>query len=123
MDNRSRMTTASALLTHNRYQLQTAQGNPLFDVESLQGSEGISQLYRYQINATCSLTQLNAEPLLRQAASLRFHPPLAYKMTQLAAPIKIVPGIITHIQRLSASIDESYFRLTLDGVVKKHLTK
>src|SRR5690606_13972797 len=102
--------------TLNRYSLNVQGCDTHLDVESFSGQERLSECYRYRISFTSSAQDLQPQQLLRRSATLSFIGTLM-PLQQLAGvkqPEKIVHGIITDFKRLSGSLDQAEYQLTIE---------
>jgi type VI secretion system secreted protein VgrG len=95
--------------TQNRYHLDIPSCPSPLDVEEFSGTEGMSQMYCYDIIFTSTDKQLDAGWFLRKPASLTMGTGLLERLTQQ----KKVHGVITDFRRLSGSADQTLYRITL----------
>jgi len=95
--------------TLNRYRLEIPSCSSVLDVEEFSGTEGMSQMYHYDILFTSQDKDIDATQLLRQPASLRMGTGLLQGLTGQ----KVVHGVITDFRRLSGSVDETKYLVTL----------
>ncbi|ATA23326.1 type IV secretion protein Rhs [Brenneria goodwinii] len=100
--------------TLNRYQLSVS-GRSDLDVESFSATEGLSQTYCYQITFTSGSDIAPGEMLLQDATFTFNAPGVTLGDVALpAASARAVHGVVTQFQRLSASVDEVRYQLTLE---------
>lgn len=100
----------------NRYRLEVQGCDAVLDVESFTAREQFSDVYRYQIKYTSAAKDLTPQQMLRKGATLTLRT-LAENVFGLATPPqvqKVVHGIVTGFQRLSGSVDEALYQITLE---------
>jgi len=93
----------------NRYRLALPSCSSLLDVEHFTGTEGMSELYRYNITFTSSDKDINVETVLRKSATLTM---MAGHLNVLESQ-KVVHGVVEHFQRISSSNDQSIYQIIL----------
>ncbi|KEY59312.1 type VI secretion system Vgr family protein [Serratia sp. DD3] len=100
-------------LTLNRYHLLVKGNNASLDVESFEGREGLSELYRYTIVLTSPEQDIDPATMLMKDASfiMQTLPQTAYRITTQPQVQRTVHGVITHFDRISASRDEAVYRV------------
>ncbi|WP_053085570.1 type VI secretion system Vgr family protein [Brenneria goodwinii] len=100
--------------TLNRYSLAVS-GRTDLDVESFSATEGLSQTYCYQITFTSGSDIAPGEMLLQDVTFTFNAPGVTFGDVALpAASARAVHGVVTQFQRLSASVDEVRYQLTLE---------
>lgn len=99
--------------TLNRYLLEIPSCTSPLDVEDFSGVEAMSQLYHYDILFTSSDKDIAAGQLLSQPASLMMGGGLLHSLSEQ----KVVHGVITHFRRLSGSVDEARYLITLEPFI------
>jgi len=99
----------ATLATLNRYRLDIPSCPSPLDVEDFSGTEGLSRMYCYDILFTSTDKHLDAAWFLRKPASLTMGAGLADVLTGQ----KKVSGVITDFRRISASADQTLYRITL----------
>lgn len=100
----------------NRYRLEVQGCDAALDVESFTAREQFSDVYRYQIKYTSSAKDIAPQQMLRKGATLTMQT-LGENVFGLATPPqvqKVVHGIVTGFQRLSGSVDEALYQITLE---------
>lgn len=100
----------------NRYRLAVQGCDAELDVESFTAREQFSDVYRYQIRYTSSEKDIAPQQMLRKGATLTMQT-LGESVFGLATPPqiqKVVHGIVTGFQRLSGSLDEALYQITLE---------
>lgn len=100
----------------NRYRLEVQGCDAVLDVESFTAREQFSDVYRYHITYTSTAKDLTPQQMLRKGATLTMQT-LGENLFGLATPPqvqKVVHGIITGFQRLSGSVDEALYQITLE---------
>jgi type VI secretion system secreted protein VgrG len=95
--------------TLNRYRLDIPSCLSPLDVEEFSGYEAISQMYFYDIIFTSTDKHLDASQLLRKPASLIMGTGLLQSLTNQ----KTVHGVITDFRRITGSVDQTLYRITL----------
>ncbi|WP_145525608.1 DUF2345 domain-containing protein [Yersinia rohdei] len=99
----------------NRYRLDVKGCDAYLDVESFSGQEGVSSGYRYKIDFTSADKDINAQAMLNRSTTLTMQtsgaliPNLAVSQVQ-----KIVHGVVTNFTRLSGSVDEAHYQITIE---------
>ncbi|MFZ4833279.1 type VI secretion system Vgr family protein [Rouxiella sp. Mn2063] len=108
--------TVHNVLTHlsgaalNRYRLAIPSCLSPVDVEDFSGVEGISEAYRYCIHFTSTDKDIDASQLLRKPATLAMGRGVLHNLTEQ----KAVHGVITDFRRLSGSVDQARYQITLE---------
>ncbi|WP_431221848.1 type VI secretion system Vgr family protein [Serratia sp. L9] len=100
----------------NRYRLEVQGCDAALDVESFTAREQLSDVYRYQIKYTSATKDIAPQQMLRKGATLTMQT-LGEHVFGLATPPqvqKVVHGIVTGFQRLSGSVDEALYQITLE---------
>ncbi|WP_433735877.1 type VI secretion system tip protein VgrG [Pseudomonas putida] len=104
---------------HSRHKLQVEDLDAHLDVLAFSGEEHLSQPFSYSIEFTCAEQDLAAEQLLGRHASFSLHavpvklPVMSWEPPPPIKPLRILHGVITSLQRLSASRDEARYQVTL----------
>ncbi|MCS3433645.1 type VI secretion system Vgr family protein [Klebsiella sp. BIGb0407] len=93
----------------NRYRLDIPSCSSRLDVEDFSGAEGMSQMYHYDILFTSNDKDIDVSALLSKPATLTMGTGLLGQLTGQ----KVVSGVITDFRRLSGSIDEAKYLITL----------
>lgn len=96
--------------TLNRYRLDIPSCTSVLDVEEFSGKEFMSHLYRYTILFTSNDKDIDATQLLSKPASLTMGTGLLQSLTGN----KVVHGVITDFRRISGSVDEAKYFITLE---------
>ncbi|MHC8314060.1 type VI secretion system Vgr family protein [Pseudomonas sp. LB3P31] len=103
---------------HNLYILEVSGVDTHLDVLCFHGEEQLSQPFTYCIEFTASDLDLAAETILNRIASFSLYPsgkpkiPRGFIVPDFN-PLRTVHGVITAFKRLSASIDEARYEVTL----------
>ncbi|MHC8318616.1 type VI secretion system Vgr family protein [Pseudomonas sp. LB3P31] len=103
---------------HNLYTLSVYDVDTHLDVLCFQGEEQLSQPFTYNVEFTASDLDLAAETMLKRPASFSLYPtgkpftPRGFIVPEFK-PLRTVHGYITGFKRLSASIDEARYEVTL----------
>ncbi|EMO5719674.1 type VI secretion system tip protein VgrG [Enterobacter bugandensis] len=109
------MSTALPLsFSHSHYLLAVKGGTAALDVLALEGSEALSQPFRYQVEFTSADHTISREMMLLKAGSLTLQAPVdqgfGIKMQQT---VRVIQGVVSGFERLSTSRDETRYALTL----------
>lgn len=96
--------------TPNRYRLEIPTCSSSLDVENFRGNEAISELYNYTVYLTSSDKDIEANDILRKPATLIMRTGHLQGLNEQ----KIVHGVVTHFQRISGSLDQTQYQLTLE---------
>ena len=109
---------------HSRHKLTVYGVDALFDVLAFEGHEGLSQPFNYRVEFTCIDGDLSADTLLGKDANFSLHGPgLSPDMAALKAvgievppvkPLRTLHGVVTGFKRLSGSLDEARYEITLE---------
>ncbi|KHJ68917.1 type IV secretion protein Rhs [Pantoea rodasii] len=101
----------------NRYDLKVEGGAAALDVESFTGDEALSGLYGYQIIFSSLDSGITPQQMLLKNASFSFNAPgmqlAGFSLPGMESP-RTVHGVITQFQRLSSSLDETRYQVTLE---------
>ncbi|VVO46959.1 hypothetical protein PS862_00101 [Pseudomonas fluorescens] len=102
---------------HSRHKLWVINSDLTLDVLAFNGEEQLSQPFHYVIEFTCTEQDLAADQLLNRAVQFSLHAP-PQKLTFLTRDLKVKPlrtvnGVITGFKRLSGSVDEARYEITL----------
>ncbi|OPK11914.1 contractile injection system protein, VgrG/Pvc8 family, partial [Pseudomonas sp. VI4.1] len=102
---------------HSRHKLHVLNADLTLDVLAFHGEEQLSQPFHYVVEFTCSEQDLAADQLLNREAQFSLHP-VPKKLTFLTKDLKVKPlrtfnGVITAFKRLSGSVDEARYEITL----------
>ncbi|VVN49188.1 type VI secretion system Vgr family protein [Pseudomonas fluorescens] len=102
---------------HSRHKLWVINSDLTLDVLAFHGEEQLSQPFHYVIEFTCTEQDLAADQLLNRAVQFSLHAP-PQKLTFLTRDLKVKPlrtvhGVITGFKRLSGSVDEARYEITL----------
>ncbi|WP_263287595.1 MULTISPECIES: contractile injection system protein, VgrG/Pvc8 family, partial [unclassified Pseudomonas] len=104
---------------HSRHKLQVDGLDTHLDVLTFEGHEYLSQPYLYRIEFTASDLDIGAEKFIGQYAEFNlFADPstlrvASWEVPKPPKPLRTVYGRITACQRLSGSIDEARYEVTL----------
>ncbi|WP_154914306.1 type VI secretion system Vgr family protein, partial [Pseudomonas fluorescens] len=104
---------------HQRYTLSVRDVDAPLDVLTFQGAEGLSQTFNYRIEFTCIDGDIGAEKMLGQDASFSLYGApqqrfIAGLNVPPVKPLRVLHGVVTGFKRLSSSIDETRYELTLE---------
>ncbi|MEA9393646.1 type VI secretion system tip protein VgrG, partial [Acerihabitans sp. TG2] len=100
-------------LTLNRYHLLVKGSHAPLDVESFDGHEGLSALYRYTLILSSPEQDIDPATMLMKDVSLVMQtlPQTAFHHTTPPEVQRTVHGVVTHFSRLSSSRDETRYRI------------
>jgi len=99
----------------NRYRLDVQGCDAYLDVESFTGQEGVSSGYRYKIDFTSANKDIDAKKMLRRSTTLTMQTAGALVPGMTMPQVqKIVHGVVTHFTRLSGSVDEAHYQITVE---------
>ncbi|QCY12021.1 type VI secretion system tip protein VgrG [Pseudomonas sp. MPC6] len=103
---------------HSRHKLHVLNADLTLDVLAFHGEEQLSQPFHYVVEFTCTKQDLAADQLLNREAQFSLHP-VPKKLTFLTKDLKVKPlrtfnGVITAFKRLSGSVDEARYEITLE---------
>ncbi|WP_413704562.1 type VI secretion system Vgr family protein [Pseudomonas sp. Pseusp16] len=103
---------------HSRHKLWVRNLEAPLDVLAFHGKEHLSQPFSYHIEFTSTEQDLAAEQLLGKDARFSLYagkqPPVIKGLpTPEIKPLRTLNGVITAFKRLSASVDEARYELTL----------
>ncbi|NUT77901.1 type VI secretion system tip protein VgrG, partial [Pseudomonas sp. C1C7] len=104
---------------HTRHKLWVENLDTPLDILAFDGQEHLSQPFLYHIEFTSTEQDLAAEQLLGRQARFSLHPPptnrpvFAWEKPREIKPLRTLHGVITGLQRLSASRDEARYQVTL----------
>ncbi|WP_226503042.1 type VI secretion system Vgr family protein [Pseudomonas sp. MWU16-30317] len=110
-----------AFFDHSRHKLQIRNVDALLDVLCFEGTEALSQPFNYRIEFTCLDRDIAADTLLGKSASFSLHeaphnlPPtfLGLPVPEIK-PLRVLNGVVTAFKRLSGSVDEARYEITLE---------
>ena len=111
--------STNTFFDHRRHTLHVHGVSARLDVLVFQGEESLSQPFTYRVEFTSTERDLAADSLLGQDASFSLHaapqtvPFLGFTKPEVK-PLRTVRGVITGFKRLSDSVDEARYELTLE---------
>jgi type VI secretion system secreted protein VgrG len=112
-------TALRTFFDHSRHKLHVDGLDTALDVLTFKGEEHLSQPFTYTVEFTASHLDLGAEKLLGQYAKFSLHaapstvPVMAWEVPKPAKPLRTFYGVISGCQRLSGSVDEARYEITL----------
>ncbi|MFL8991172.1 type VI secretion system tip protein VgrG [Pseudomonas sp. QLc11A] len=112
-------TALRTFFDHSRHKLQVDGLDTTLDVLTFRGEEHLSQPFTYTVEFTCSHLDLGADRLLGQYAQFSLHAApstvalMAWEVPKPAKPLRTFYGVISGCQRLSGSVDEARYEITL----------
>ena len=102
---------------HSRHKLQVRGLEATLDVLAFHGKEHLSQPFHYHIEFTSRELDLGAQQLLGQDARFSLYAPPVKPLPGLSLPevkpLRTVFGVVSAFKRLSASVDEARYEITL----------
>ncbi|WP_449105358.1 type VI secretion system Vgr family protein [Pseudomonas mohnii] len=102
---------------HSRHKLQVRDLKATLDVLAFEGQERLSEPFLYTIEFTSTDLDLGAPQLLGQDARFSLHAPPIKPLPGLSLPevkpLRTVFGVVSGFKRLSASVDEARYEITL----------
>lgn len=104
---------------HSRHTLSVDGQDAQLDVLAFEGTEALSQTFRYAIEVTSTNLDIAADTMLGKDASFSLHAaPSAVTIRGFepppVAPLRTLHGVVTGFKRLSASRDEARYEVTLE---------
>ncbi|WP_207885648.1 type VI secretion system Vgr family protein [Pseudomonas sp. 30_B] len=113
------LNTLRTFFDHSRHTLSVDCLEAPLDVLAFDGTEELSQTFRYAIEVTSPVLDIPADSVLGKDGtfSLREAPPsltIRGYTPPVAPPLRTLHGVITGFKRLSASRDEARYELTLE---------
>ncbi len=94
----------------NHYRLDIPSCSSTLDVESFNGFEGLSSLYRYNITFTSTDMDIAAKRILKKSATMI----MGGRVLQSLTEQKRIHGVVTDFQRISGSNDQVTYHITLE---------
>lgn len=98
-------------LGHARYRVDVHDCPHFLDVLSFHAEESFSRPWQYNVSLTCSETDIACDTLLLKPGSFTFQTPVFNGGPAL--PVRTVYGVVHSFRRLSTSVDETRYSLTL----------
>ena len=104
---------------HSRHKLKVRDVDALLDVLAFQGTEALSQPFNYRVELTCTDGDIGAEKMLGKRASFSLYGslqplPIPGLSVPTIKPLRVLNGVITGFKRLSGSVDEARYEITLE---------
>lgn len=104
---------------HSRHTLSVDDQDAPLDVLAFEGTEALSETFRYAIEVTSPNLDIAADSMLGKDATftLRAAPPsltIRGFTPPVAPPLRTLHGVVTRFKRLSASRDEARYEVTLE---------
>jgi len=104
---------------HSRHSLSVRNLDARLDVLAFEGTEALSQPFRYSVEFTCLDADIDAAKMLGQDASFSLHSapqniPFLGQNAPKLKPLRTLHGVITGFKRLSGSVDEARYEITLE---------
>ncbi|MDA5533817.1 type VI secretion system tip protein VgrG [Yersinia mollaretii] len=98
-------------LGQSRYRVDVHDCPHFLDVLSFHAEESFSRPWQYNVSLTCSESDIACDTLLLKPGSFTFQTPVFNGGPAL--PVRTVYGVVHSFRRLSASVDETRYSLTL----------
>ncbi|MDN0110119.1 type VI secretion system Vgr family protein [Yersinia mollaretii] len=98
-------------LGHSRYRVDVHDCPHFLDVLSFHAEESFSRPWQYNVSLTCSESDIACDTLLLKPGSFTFQTPVFNGGPAL--PVRTVYGVVHSFRRLSTSVDETQYSLTL----------
>ena len=100
--------------SHNHHQLSVKGCDAELDVLAFEGDEALSRPFSYRIEFTSDDHAISKEVMLMKAASLTLQAPVdqGYGI-KIQQPVRVIQGVVTGLERLGTSKDETHYALTL----------
>ncbi|EIK93897.1 ImpA family type VI secretion-associated protein, partial [Pseudomonas sp. M47T1] len=104
---------------HSRHTLSVRDIDARLDVLAFEGKEALSQPFNYRVEFTCVDSDIGAEKILGQDASFSLHGaphnlPFLGLSAPMVKPLRTLHGVVTGFKRLSGSVDEARYEITLE---------
>ncbi|OWP68487.1 type VI secretion system Vgr family protein, partial [Pseudomonas sp. K2I15] len=104
---------------HSRHKLTVRDVDALLDVLAFEGTEGLSELFSYHVEFTSAEGDIAAEKMLGQDATFSLYSapqqsPMRGFIPPAASPLRTLHGVVTGFKRLSGSVDEARYEITLE---------
>ncbi|EIK93221.1 hypothetical protein PMM47T1_28051 [Pseudomonas sp. M47T1] len=104
---------------HSRHTLSVRDIDARLDVLAFEGKEALSQPFNYRVEFTCVDSDVGAEKILGQNASFSLHGaphnlPFLGLSAPMVKPLRTLHGVVTGFKRLSGSVDEARYEITLE---------
>lgn len=98
-------------LGHSRYRVDVHDCPHFLDVLSFHAEESFSRPWQYNVSLTCRESDIACDTLLLKPGSFTFQTPVFNGGPAL--PVRTVYGVVHSFRRLSTSVDETRYSLTL----------
>ncbi|MEF3090561.1 type VI secretion system Vgr family protein [Raoultella scottii] len=100
--------------SHNHHQLAIKGCKPALDVLAFEGEEALSRPFSYRIEFTSAEHAISKEMMLMKAGSLTLQAPVDQGFgIKLQQPVRVIQGVVSGLERLGTSADETHYALTL----------
>ena len=108
----------SVFFDHRRHTLTVRDVDEPLDVLAFEGTEGLSQPFNYAVEFTSTDGDIAAEKMLGQNACFSLYgapqpPPFRGLSVPSSEPLRVLHGVVTGFKRLSGSVDEARYEITL----------
>ena len=108
----------SVFFDHRRHTLTVCDVDEPLDVLAFEGTEGLSQPFNYAVEFTSTDGDIAAEKMLGQNACFSLYgapqpPPFRGLSVPSSEPLRVLHGVVTGFKRLSGSVDEARYEITL----------
>ncbi|OAE09407.1 type VI secretion system Vgr family protein [Pantoea sp. OXWO6B1] len=100
--------------SHNHHRLSVKGCGAELDVLAFEGDEALSRPFRYRIEFTCTDHAISKEMMLMKPGSLTLQAPADTGFgSKVQQTLRVIQGVVTGFERLSASKEETRYALTL----------
>ena len=104
---------------HSRHKLTVRNVDAVLDVLAFEGTEGLSELFNYRVEFTSTARDIAAEKMLGQDATFSLYSapqqsPMRGFIPPPARQLRTLHGVVTGFKRLSGSVDEARYEITLE---------
>ncbi|NWE43880.1 type VI secretion system tip protein VgrG, partial [Pseudomonas yamanorum] len=104
---------------HSRHKLTVRNVDAVLDVLAFEGTEGLSELFNYRVEFTSTARDIAVEKMLGQNATFSLYSapqqsPMRGFIPPPARQLRTLHGVVTGFKRLSGSVDEARYEITLE---------
>ncbi|MCS3421234.1 type VI secretion system Vgr family protein [Pseudomonas sp. BIGb0558] len=104
---------------HSRHKLTVRDVDAVLDVLAFEGTEGLSELFNYRVEFTSTARDIAVEKMLGQDATFSLYSapqqsPMRGFIQPPARQLRTLHGVVTGFKRLSGSVDEARYEITLE---------
>lgn len=103
------------IFNHSYHLLTVKDCTSPLDVLAFEGSESLSEPFKYRIEFTSIDKSIYQDAMLMKSASLTLQAPVEHSFGRIyKEPVRFILGVVTSFERLGTSKDESRYVLTLE---------